>query len=110
MHPLYVAQSEPKVPVRGTGCALVAYWYTYASPRCRASQYRRTFILLSVSMWNDVAYLVFDGVGLAGFKSRDNAFYSRDRADSSISFLHLLFSLSLFSIYWQVLWGSGKLR
>ena len=34
----------------------------------------RTFIPLSVSLWNDLAYPVFDGVGLAGFKSKANAF------------------------------------
>ena len=36
--------------------------------------YSRTFILLSVSLWNDLANPVFDGVGLAGFKNRANAF------------------------------------
>ena len=34
----------------------------------------RTFVLLSMSLWNDLGYPVFDGVGLAGFKSRANAF------------------------------------
>ena len=29
---------------------------------------------LSVSLWNDLDDPVFDGVGLAGFKSRANAF------------------------------------
>ena len=29
---------------------------------------------LSVCLWNDLASPVFDGVGLAGFKSRANAF------------------------------------
>ena len=29
---------------------------------------------LSVSLWTDLSDLVFDGVGLAGFKSRVNAF------------------------------------
>ena len=33
-----------------------------------------TFIPLSVSLWNDLGYPVFDGVGLAGFKSYANAF------------------------------------
>ena len=41
---------------------------------CTSSQYRRTFIPLSVSLWNDLSDPVFDGVGLAGFKSRANAF------------------------------------
>ena len=36
--------------------------------------YRRTFIPLSVSFWNDLVDLVFDSVGLAGFKSSCNAF------------------------------------
>ena len=47
--------------------------YTYAPPRCRTSQYRKTFVPLSASLWNDLANPVFDGVGLAGFKSRANA-------------------------------------
>ena len=46
---------------------------TYAQPRCRTLQYSRTFIPFSVSLWNDLASSVFDGVGLAGFKSRANA-------------------------------------
>ena len=29
---------------------------------------------LSVSLWNDLSDPVFDGVGLAGFKSRANTF------------------------------------
>ena len=34
----------------------------------------RTFIPLSVSLWNDIANPVFYAVGLAGFKSRANVF------------------------------------
>ena len=34
----------------------------------------RTFGHLSMSLWNDLADLIFDGVGLAGFKSRANTF------------------------------------
>ena len=56
---------------RGT---LVAHMHSFAPPRCRTSQYRRTFVPLSVSLWNDLGYSVFDCVGLAGFKSRANAF------------------------------------
>ena len=37
-------------------------------------QYPRTFVSISVSLWNDLADPVFDGVGLAGFKSRANAY------------------------------------
>ena len=42
---------------------------TYALPRCRTSQYLMTFVLLSVSLWNNLADTVLDAVGLAGFKS-----------------------------------------
>ena len=74
MHPLCGALPVPYVPVRVTRGTLIAHRYTYAPPRCRTSQYRRTFIPLSVSLWNDLVDPVFDGVGLAGFKSRFNAF------------------------------------
>ena len=34
----------------------------------------RTFILLAVTLWNNLSDHVFDSVGLGGFKSRSNAF------------------------------------
>ena len=68
VHPLNSALPGPYVPVR------VTHRCIYERPRCRTSQYSRTFIPLSVSIWNDLANAVFDGVGLAGFKSRTNAF------------------------------------
>ena len=74
MHPLYGALPVPYVPVRVTRGAVIAHRFTYEPPRCSTSQYRRTFIPLSVSLWNDHSDPVFDGVGLAGFKSRANAF------------------------------------
>ena len=37
-------------------------------------EYRRIVIPLSVFLWNDIVDPVFDGVELAGFKSRANAF------------------------------------
>ena len=39
----------------------------------RTSQYCRSCIPLSVCLWNDLGVRVFDGVGLAGLKSRVNA-------------------------------------
>ena len=36
----------------------------FCASRCRTSQYRMTFIPLSVSLWNDLVDPVFDGVGL----------------------------------------------
>ena len=53
---------------------LIAHRHSYAPPRCRTSQYRRTFVPLSVSLWNDLSDPMFDGGGLAGFKRRANAF------------------------------------
>ena len=73
VHPLTGALSGPYVPARVTRGALVAHRYTYAPPRCRTLKYSRTFIPFSVSLWNNLADPVFDGVGLAGFKSRVNA-------------------------------------
>ena len=73
VHPLNGALPGPYVPARVTRGALVAHRYTYAPSRCRTLQFGRTFIPFSVSLWNDFVNPVFDGVGLAGFKSRANA-------------------------------------
>ena len=73
MYPLNGALPGPYVPALVIHGALVAHQYTYAQPRCRTLQYSRTFILFSVSLWNDLTNHVFNGVGLVGFKSRANA-------------------------------------
>ena len=104
MHPLCGALSGSYVPVRVTRGAVIAHRFTYAPLRCRTSQYRRTFIPLSVSLWNDVSDPLFDGVRLAGFKSTTNAFLL---ACCSLIFCLLLFSLSLLSFCGLVLWGWG---
>ena len=70
MHPSSCALPLPYVPARVTRGALVAHRHSFAPPRCRTSQYRRSFVPLSVSFWNDLSDSVFDGVGLAGFKNR----------------------------------------
>ena len=72
MHPLSGALPLPYVPARVTRGALVAHRHSFAPPHCR-TQYLRTFVLLSVSLWNDLVDPVFDGVGLAFFKSRVSA-------------------------------------
>ena len=74
MHPLSGALPLPHVPAHVTLCALVAHRHSFAPPRCRTSQYRRSFVPLSVSLWNDLNDPVFDSVGLAGFNTRANAF------------------------------------
>ena len=73
-HPLCGALPVPYVPVRVTRGALIAHRYTFAPPRSRTSQYRRTFISLSVSLWNGLVDPVFDGVRLAGFKAGPTPF------------------------------------
>ena len=67
MHPLNGALPGPYVTVRVTCGAL-------ASLQKLTVAYLRTFVPLSVSLWNDLADPVFDGVGLAIFKSRANAY------------------------------------
>ena len=62
--------------IRCNTCQCRMWRYTYAPPRCRTSQYRRTFIHLTVYLWNGHGGPIFDGVGLTGFKSRANAFLS----------------------------------
>ena len=74
MHCLSGALPLPYVPALVTRGALVAHRHSFAPPRCRTSQYRRSFVPISVSLWNDLSGPVFDGVGLVGFKSRVNAF------------------------------------
>ena len=83
--------------------ALVAYWFSYAPHRCRTSQYGRTFLQFSVSLWNDLSDPVFDGVRLAGFKSRANSFFVGLAARSLFAFY--CFSISLLSFYGLVLWS-----
>ena len=69
----YGAQPEPYVIVRVTCRAVISHWFTYAPPRCRTSQFLRTFIPLTISSELSSCPL-FDRVGLAVFKSRANAF------------------------------------
>ena len=74
MHPLWGALPGSYVPVRVTRGALVAHRYTYGPPRCRTSLFLMTFNPLSVSLWNDLGDPLFDGVELAGFKTKADAF------------------------------------
>ena len=101
MHPLCGVPPVPYVTVR---VPRGAHRYTYAPPRCRTSQYRRTLILLSVSLWNDLVDPVFDGVGLAGSRGGPMSFCW---PSCSLRFCLQLFSLSLFFLYRLVVWGWG---
>ena len=97
MHPLSSALPLPYVPARVTRGALVAHRNSFAPPRCRSSQYRRSFVPLSVSLWNDLSDSVFDGVDLAGFKSRANYISSVFTSVKSMSQLVLNRSASILS-------------
>ena len=97
MHPLNDALPGPYVPVWVTCGALIAHWYTYAPPRCRTSHYRKTFVRLSVSLRNDFADHVFDGVGLVGFRSGANAF-SVGLSCSIPTIVFYYFSISLLPV------------
>ena len=103
MHPLNGALPGLYVSVQVTCGTLDAHRYTYALPRCRTLQYSRTFIPLSVSLWNDLANPIFDGVELVGFKSRANAFFI-GLSCSIPTTIFYSFSLSLLSVYRLVLW------
>ena len=50
MHLLSGALPLPYVPARVTRGGSVAHRHSFAPPRCRTSQYRRTFVPLSVSL------------------------------------------------------------
>ena len=95
-YPLSGVLPLPYVPARVTHGALVTHRHSFVP-----SQYRRTFVPLSVSLWNDLSDPVFHGVGLAGFKSRANAFMLA----SSAFFCLLLLYLFLPSMGW--LFGVG---
>ena len=98
MHLLYGALPVPVEVTRGT---VIAHLYTYAPPCCRTSQFRMTFIPLSVTLLVTPYSMVWDWrVSRAG----PMPFYWPSR---SLPFCVLLFYLSLLSFYGLVLWGWG---
>ena len=92
------------MPVRVTRGALVAHRYTFAPPRCRTSQYRRTFIPLSVSLWND---LVTPYSMVRDWRVPRIGIMTFYWPCCSLPYCLLLFFVSLPSFYWLVLWGWG---
>ena len=62
------------------------------------------FPCISVSLLNDLGNPVFDGVILAGFEGRANAYWPKLL---TLFFCLLLFTLSLLSFYGLVLWDRG---
>ena len=84
---------RPYVPARVTRGALVAHRHSFAPSRCRTCQYCRTFVPLSVALWNDHNEPVFDDVGLVGFKSRANTLMLAKSAFFFVSYYLLIFFL-----------------
>ena len=73
----------------------VARRHSPAPPRRRSTQYRTTFVSLSVSLWNDLDDLVFDSAGLAGFMGRIKLSCSPDLLLYFVFHCFLFFSLKL---------------
>ena len=105
MHPFSGALPLPYVPAGVTRGALVAHRHSFAPPCWRTSQYRRSFVPLSVSLWNDLSDPMFDGVGLVGFKSRTNAFLLTWSAPSFLSPTVLSFSSFHGLVVWLGVFG-----
>ena len=70
---------------------------------CDSSQHHKTFIRLSVSLWNDLADPVFDGMQLVGFESMVNFILLAQMLAPLLSP-----TISLFiSFHGLLLWGWG---
>ena len=106
MHPFYDALPVPDVPVRVTSGALVAHRYTYALPLCRTSQYTAEPLFITQCPCGTIfLILLFDGVGLVGFKSYADSFLLASAARSI--FVFYCFSLSILCVFRMVLRGWG---
>ena len=89
VHALYGALPVSCVPVRVKRGALFAHRYTYEPPRCET--------YAPVSICNDLFDHVFNGVGLASFKSWANVFLGL--ICSIPFFLLVFFPFSSFCLY-----------
>ena len=77
LHPLYGALPGPHVQVWVACGALVAHPYSYHPPRYRTSQHRRSFIPVTVSVWNDLATILLPRIrwcGTGGFQEQGQCF------------------------------------
>ena len=75
MHPLCGALPVPYVPVLVMRCAvIVTSVHLYASSLQNLAVSPDFYSLVCISVERSYSDPVFDGVGLAGFKSRANAF------------------------------------
>ena len=102
VHPLNGALPLPYVSVRVTRGSLVAHRYTYAPPRCRTSEYSRTFIPLLVSLWTILLTQYSMGWDWRVPRAGPMFFIG---LSCSIPTIVFSFSVSLLSVYRLVLWG-----
>ena len=105
-HPLCGALPVPYVPVRVTRGALIPHRYTFVPPRCRTSQYRRTFVpshYLYGMIWLTPCLMMLDWrVSRAG--KMPFCWPS-----CSLLFCLQLFYLSLLFHYRLAVWGWGRM-
>ena len=72
MHPLNGALPLPYVPARVTRGASIAQKHSFSSSHCRTSHYSRTFVPISVSLWNDLGDPVFSDA-----KQKKHVFFNK---------------------------------
>ena len=104
IHTLCGALPVQYVPLRVTRGTVFSHRFTYAPPRCRTSQYRRTFIPLSVSLSNDLSTPRSMVCDWQVSRAEPMPFYW---PSCLLTFCLMLFSLSLISFCGLVLWGWG---
>ena len=107
MHPFNAALPGPYVPMRVTRGALVAHRYAYAPPRCRTSQYSRTFVFSSCA--SGTILLTPYSMVCDWLVSRAGPmfFYWLMLLYPYYSLLLFFTFLFFLFIYWLVLWGWG---
>ena len=105
MQPLYGVLPVPYVPVRVTRGGLVAHRHTYPPSHCRTSQYCRTFILISVTQWNDLPEPIYSMVwDWRVSRAVPMLFYWHKLLDPILSSVFLFLSFLSIGL---VLWGWG---
>ena len=71
-HCLFSELPSASTRVRLTRAAAAAHPLEFEVPRCRMSQFERSFLPAQARMWNDLPYTVFDTGTLDGFKGAVN--------------------------------------
>ena len=104
-HPFCDALPVPYVQVRVTDGAFIADRYSYAPTRSRTSQYRRTFIHLSVSLSGTIWFTPYSMVW--AWRVSRAGITPFCWPSCSLLFCLQLFPISLLFLYGLVVWGWG---